>query len=574
MPNIPLGEPGLGPGGAPARAYDQTPRIRRAFSYQDYAAYSLLLKSIDGDPYIELWIEHHDDILATRKDGRYDLYQVKTRESGEPWMIGDKPIHDAIAKFCEIQLNHGDKVYEYYIYSNLRPYVPAPSATTERKARSFHALQHELSVKDPSALLPEYAETLQIIKKATGANQNILLSVLSKLRFVVGPPLDSFRADWPATLCTARPKLKRWPITEVLDLQNELLRRVEAAGSAGVPPLLLHTSPVSTGGLPSAEISWRRLSSSSIRRKVSQRMLKRKALGSVVSVGKVAVCMVLGGVLFRPLLQVTPLQHALNVIQYSRNGLRPAEFNESVAIVRAARRPLEHLNLDGANIECADLSSLEMLRTSGQSMHATGATFDKSILAGAVLNYSELNGAKFRHVRMDHVFFQKSNMLVANLFAAEARNANFSEATLTGANLSNGVFTGTDFSGANLGSVEMHNADFRETELKGAVLTDANVSGVDFTGAKHLTQEMLSSACISDTKPPIVDKLLKPTTKRCYATHQEQEDRQVKRFAMLAIGQMAVSQGYCKEFQHKFRPADSKLNPQDNDRIWYGGDEL
>ena len=569
MANVPLGEPGLGPGGAPTKAYDQTPHVRRAFSYQDYAAYALLLRSIDGDPYTELWIEHHDDILATRKDGRYDLYQVKTRESNEPWMIGDAPIYDAIATFCEIEANHGEKIARYHIYSNIRPYIPALTAAIERKARSFHGLQHELSLNDPNQLPPEYAEKLLVIKKRTGANQDILLNILSKLSFVVGPALDSFRADLPTALCVARPKLKRWPITDVLDLQNELLRRVVAASSAEVPPLLLHTSPISAGGLPSAEISWRRVTTLSIRRKVLRRMLQRRAFRLVFAAGKIAIFMVLGGILFRPLLQVSPLQHALNVIQHSRDGVLPAEFNESVAIVRAAHKPLEHLNLDGANIECLDLSNLNMLRASGQSMHATGAIFDKSILAGAVLNYSELNGANFRNARMDQVFFQKSNMLVANLSAAEARNANFAEVTLTGANLSDGVFTGTDFSGAKLESVEMRNADFRQTELKDMVLTDANVSGADFTGAKHLTQEMLSNACISDAKPPIVDKSLKPTSKRCYATRKEQELREIRRFVLLTAAQMAVSQGYCKEFQHKFRPADSKLHPQGNDKIWY-----
>jgi len=284
--------------------------------------------------------------------------------------------------------------------------------------------------------------------------------------------------------------------------------------------------------------------------------------------------MVLGGIIFRPLLQTTPLQHALNVIQNSGDGVLPAEFNESVAIVRAVQKPLAHLNLDGANIECRDLSGLSMLRASGRSMHATGANFDNSILAGADLSQSELNGAKFRRVRMDHIFLQKSNMLAANLFGAEARNANFSEATLNGANLSQGVFTGTNFSGANLESAEIRNADFSKTDLNGVVLTDANVSGVDFTGARHLTQAMLSSACINDGKLPIVDKLLKPTAKPCYTTGREKEERQVKRFVLLAVGQMAVSQGYCKGFQHKFRPSDSTLHPQDNEQIWYGDDDI
>lgn len=573
MVKIPLGEPGLGPNGTPARSHDQTPHTRRAFSYQDYAAYALLLKSIDGDPHTELWIEHHDDILAARKDGRYDLYQVKTQESSNDfWTISDRPIQEAVARFCAYQVNYGNKIANYYIYSNLRPYVPAPLAGIRRKAKSFHILQHALGNSRP--LPTEYADALQTLENATCATEEILCIVLGKLSFVVGPSLDSFRADWPTALCIARPELKHWPITNVLVLQNELLRRFEAAASAEVPPLLLHTSPISAGGLRSAEISWRRISTSAIKYKVSRWILRRRIFRAIFAVTKVAACMLVGGVLFMPLLQVSPLQHALDVIQQSRNGVVPEEFNVSVAIVRAAHKPLEHINLDGANIECLDLSSLNMLRASGQNMHATGTTFDNSILASGVLSGSELNGAKFRNARMDGASFQKSNMLATNLSEADARNANFSEATLNGANLTSGVFTGSDFSGANLESTEMSNANFTNTELKGVALKGANVGGTDFTGAKHLTQEMLLSACIQDAKPPTVDKLLKPTTNPCYTTRREQEKRQITRFLLLATGQIAVTQGFCKDFQHKYRPSDSKLHPQDNERIWYDYNEI
>ena len=453
------------------------------------------------------------------------------------------------------------------------PYVPVLTTALERRARSFPVIQHELSLKPPADLLPEYASAFQALKKATGAKEDILLIVLSKLSFYSGPSINSFD-DWPAALCEIRPKLKRWPVAKVLDLENELLRRVTAAASAEVPPILRHTSPISAGGLPSGEISCRRVSTLSIKRKISRKMIKRKMVRSLLAILSVGFCMGVGGVVFRPLLQVTPLQHALNVIQRSGSGVLPADFDESVAIIKAAHKPLQHLDLTGANIECRDLSGLSMIRASGQFMHATGTTFDKSILAGSVLNQSELNGAKFRYARMDNVFLQKSNMLATNLYAAEARNANFSDANLNGASLSRGFFTGTNFSGANLELAEMGSADLSKSDLNGVILKDANVSGVNFTGARHLTQEMLSSACVNDAKRPTVDKPLKPTSRPCYTTSREKDERQVKRFALLAVSQLAVSQGYCKEFQHKFRPADSTLHPEDNEKIWYGDEEL
>ena len=575
MTAVPLGEPDLGPGGSPNRSFDRAPHVRRAFSYQDYAAYALLLRSIDGFPHRELWVEHHEDILAIRSDGRYDLFQVKTSDSSpEPWMIGDKPIHDAIARFCAHEAIHRDEIVSYFLYSNVRPYVPANTATVERRARSFSILQHELSQNGVNQLTPEIAASLAIVQKAVSVSQDTLLEVIRKLRFMVGPSIDTISDNWPSALCVARPALKRWPIHEVVDLQNMLIHRIRSAGSAGAPPLLLHTSPVSAGGLSTAEVMWRRIDVGAMRRKVSRRMSRRKWSRVLLSVGKIAIWMVVGGIALRPILQVSPLQQAVNVIQHSRNGVLPADFNESVAIVRAAHKPLEHLDLEGANVQCLDLSGLNMLQASGQFMHATGTNFDNSILGGAIFGNSELNGAKFRHTHMDAISFEHSNMLVADLVGAEARNAHFDGASLTGANLSHGAFSGTDFSGADLQSTEMVDTDMSKTDLKGSVLTDANVSGVDFTGAKHLTQAMLSSACIVGTKAPVVDAPLKPPSKACYNTPQEREERQTKRLLTLAMGQLAVSQGYCKNFQHQFRPSDSKLYPNENEGMWFGPEEI
>ncbi|WP_157654766.1 dsDNA nuclease domain-containing protein [Burkholderia ubonensis] len=575
MENVPLGEPGLGSNGAPARAHDQTPRTRRAFSYQDYVAYTLLMRSIDGSPHTEVWVEHHEDILAIRKDGRYDLYQVKTRESSdEPWLVSDKAILESIKKFCLIELSHGESVEKYYIYSNLRPYIPSPEAGEERRARSLHVLQHEIGLKEKEQWSIECAERIRKLIGELGVKEGVLLNVLKKIGFVVGPPLTLFQDDPTTVLCSARPGLVKWPVRNALDLQDELLRLVEAAGSARVPALFLHTSPVSAGGLPSAEISWRRIETETMRRKVSARMRQRKVGRVAAFIAGIIVCMAIGGIVFRPIFQVSALQHALNVVQNSGDGVLPAEFNESVAIIRASGKPLRHLDLDGANIECRDLSSLDMLRTTGQGMHATGVIFDNSLLGGGIFSNSELNGSKFRHARMDNSYFIKSNMLVSNLFAVEARNANFSEANLDGATLSHGAFSGANFVGTNLSSAEINGADFSKVNLKNAVLKDANVSGADFTGATNLTQEMLASACVIDGKVPVVDSPLKPTTKPCYTTHEGKKEREIKRFAMLFVGQMAVSEGYCRNSQLKFRAADSKLHPEGNETIWYGADEL
>lgn len=575
MLNVPLNEPGVTRSGRPLKSFDQTPRTRRGFSYQDYAAFMLLLRSMRDGNYLELWLEHHEDILAVRRDGRYDLYQVKTREVGDShWVVNDAQIEKTLARFCVLEGEHCDAIAGFYIYSNVGPYVPAESALAAKRAQSIPVLAYELKEQGWPLQVPESAKALAGLLTACATTAQILLRVLAKLKFVHGPAIDTFRTDWPTSLCLAEPRLERWSIIEVRTLESDLLRSIEAAGTANVPTLLLHTSIIQASALPEAEILWRKIAVSDVRDKIERWIRRRERNRRLAAIGIASVITLIGGWLLRPVFQESPLQRALNIIQASGRGVLPAEFRESVAIVRAARTPLHELNLNGANIACQNLSSMSMVRTQGESMHATGVEFDDSILAGSNFSNSELNGAKFRHARMDHSMLENSNMLAANFYGAEVRNAKMSGATLNAANLSRGVFSGGDFSRVNFQLAEMAGGDFSNSDFKDADLKDANVSGADFTGAKNLTQKMLSSACAVKAKPPLLDKPLKPPTNSCGTTAKETEERTVRRFVTLFIGQMTVAHGYCRDTELKVRLMDSKLHPESNEAIFLPDSEL
>ncbi|WP_408733117.1 hypothetical protein, partial [Burkholderia ubonensis] len=75
--------------------------------------------------------------------------------------MSDKAILESIKKFCLIELSHGESVEKYYIYSNLRPYIPSPEAGEERRARSLHVLQHEIGLKEKEQWSIECAERIR-----------------------------------------------------------------------------------------------------------------------------------------------------------------------------------------------------------------------------------------------------------------------------------------------------------------------------------------------------------------------------------------------------------------------------
>jgi uncharacterized protein YjbI with pentapeptide repeats len=87
----------------------------------------------------------------------------------------------------------------------------------------------------------------------------------------------------------------------------------------------------------------------------------------------------------------------------------------------------------------------------------------------------------------------RPNLSGANLFKADLRETDFSEAELTEANLSMADLYGAELSGAELTEANLSKADLREANLNRANLTDANLSGADLRSAK-LRNAKLSGA--------------------------------------------------------------------------------
>ena len=264
----------------------------------------------------------------------------------------------------------------------------------------------------------------------------------------------------------------------------------------------------------------------------------------------------------------TPAQHALNVVQGSAGHVRPTEFRESVAIIRAAKIRLDGVSWDHADLVCQDMSGLSMARATGEGVKGTGANFDKAFLASSWFKRGELNGSRFQFARMDDINLEGANMIGANLYGAEVRNANMSGATLNAANVSHGDFTGTDLSNANFSTADLRDTDFQRANFANAIFEDADISGANFKGAKNLTQAMLDSACHSLPRRAIVDSPLKPPSKRCFENAQQRDDRMVKRLTSLIVAQFSVIQAFCKDGTRVFRQADSKLNPENNTKVF------
>src|ERR1700677_3321130 len=94
----------LNPHPASGRARDVGDETARNYRYQHSYGVILLASACRGEsPYIAIWCERHEDILAERVDGRFDAWQVKTRrpEAGA-WTIANPEVVNALGRFAKL----------------------------------------------------------------------------------------------------------------------------------------------------------------------------------------------------------------------------------------------------------------------------------------------------------------------------------------------------------------------------------------------------------------------------------------------------------------------------------------
>ena len=129
-----------------------------------------------------------------------------------------------------------------------------------------------------------------------------------------------------------------------------------------------------------------------------------------------------------------------------------------------AENPEAKIDLRGAKLDGAELSSMDL----------HGADFSNASAEGADFANCDLKKATFVFADLDRAVFLFSDLQGADLRGAKLRNASLEDADFRGSNLSH-----TDLQGA-----IMAHADCKGIDLRSANLTGANLTGVDLTGAR------------------------------------------------------------------------------------------
>jgi uncharacterized protein YjbI with pentapeptide repeats len=82
-----------------------------------------------------------------------------------------------------------------------------------------------------------------------------------------------------------------------------------------------------------------------------------------------------------------------------------------------------------------------------------------------------------------------------NLSKTLANKADFRDAEMVGANLSDGQFTDASFRGADLTGARLTNAVFGGADFRGADLSGTSLAGADLSRSEGLTQGQINDAC-------------------------------------------------------------------------------
>ena len=157
-------------------------------------------------------------------------------------------------------------------------------------------------------------------------------------------------------------------------------------------------------------------------------------------------------------------------------------------------------NLKGARLSCLDVDAVlsEPRLRAENCARVTSADFTRATLSGADLRLVIADGANFENATIRGTDLRYANLVGANLSGADLRGASMGGGVdLTGANFLGANLAGADLKGAKIQACEFYGAEMQATRLVFAQAQGANFQGAKLQGA-HLAAAKLLGADLTD----------------------------------------------------------------------------
>lgn len=182
------------------------------------------------------------------------------------------------------------------------------------------------------------------------------------------------------------------------------------------------------------------------------------------------------------------------------------------------RATLKNVDMSGLSITDRDMRQADFTGCKMLGMDLSKANFSESRLYACDLSHSNLARSNFARSDLRGTRIESSNLIGANLDKADLRVGGFSKngmydtgesVSFRGANLSGARLVGTlansaDFSDAIMTGINVSGADLRNAELQGADLSGAQLAGTKLKGA-HLNAAILTGVNMAEISEMEVD---------------------------------------------------------------------
>lgn len=144
------------------------------FTYQDAWAATLACSLLEEvTEFVEMFCEHHEDVLLKRVDGKYVGIQIKTRQlSGSPWKCLDDEVVSALGRFVVLDGTFPTQFLKFIFATNHFFY---------QAEKNGNNLRHVLNTTAPAAQIPPCAKRLvNAVAKNTGRAKAEVFATLRK----------------------------------------------------------------------------------------------------------------------------------------------------------------------------------------------------------------------------------------------------------------------------------------------------------------------------------------------------------------------------------------------------------
>jgi hypothetical protein len=214
---------------------DRGDDTQRNFRYQHAYGVILLVAGMTGKkPYSAIWCEHHEDLLCERHDGRFDAFQIKTRQPEHGyWSLTDEALKKSIKRFVLFFDKYCHCSGDLAFVSNA-DFLNVGLGVKDRNKLGRSPVAF-LSAIDKAAtidkLVEPFNESLEDLRIYCECESEILFQTLKHVRLILGPDRKSFDAEISHNHLPRLDECKSLNRTEINRIRDEIIYKVYLASS-------------------------------------------------------------------------------------------------------------------------------------------------------------------------------------------------------------------------------------------------------------------------------------------------------------------------------------------------------